>query len=61
MFAPTPFSLALSYNRLVLASLSFWRHSPMLVLDACRKRVKIDFVAGPALWMILSFWQAYFV
>ena len=24
-------------------SKSFWRHSPVLVLDACRKRVKVGF------------------
>ena len=24
-------------------STSFWRHSPVLVLDACRKRVKVGF------------------
>ena len=24
-------------------SISFWRHSPVLVLDACRKRVKVGF------------------
>ena len=36
MIAPAPFSLALSCNRLVLASLK-------LVLDACRKRIKVGF------------------
>ena len=44
MFAPAPFSLALSYNRPETCqnwSKSFWRHSPVLVLDAFRKRVKV--------------------
>ena len=27
-------------------SKSFWRHSPVLVLDACRKRVKVGFRGG---------------
>ena len=50
VFARESFSLALSCNRLVLApetcqnwSKSFWRHSPVLVFDACRKRVKVGF------------------
>ena len=34
---------------------SFWRHSPVLVFDACRNVSKLDFVAGPAVWMMLSF------
>ena len=37
-------------------STSLWRRSPVLVLDVSR----LDFVAGPALWMILSLWQACF-
>ena len=34
---------------------------PVLVLVACRKRVKVGFVAVAAVWRILSSWQkAYF-
>ena len=47
MFALVPFLLALSYNRLVLASLKHVNigrnHSGAIVLDACRKRVKVAF------------------
>ena len=51
VFAPAPFLLALSYNLLAFGgpdtcqnwSKSFWRHSPVLVLDACPKRVKVGF------------------
>ena len=52
MFAPAPFSFVgpvVQSARLGGPetcqnwSKSFWRHSPVLVLDACRKRVKVGF------------------
>ena len=41
-------------------SKSFWRHSPVLVLDACRKRVKVGFRDRSSSLDNFGLWQAYF-
>ena len=57
VFAPAPFVQSARFGGPETCqhwTKSFWRHSPVLVLDACRKRVKVGFRLLPNLDRILT-------